>query len=59
MDILYQYIVSQELVAKMDAELDLKAMYSKAAGDPLNAFKPGGKIEDLVAYWQRMVKVEL
>jgi len=57
MDILYQYIVSQELVAKMDQELDLKAMFSKATDDPLNAFKPNGTIEDLLAYWQHMVKV--
>ncbi len=57
MDILNQFIISQELVAKIDAELDLKAMYSRAADDPLNAFVKDGTIEDLVEYWQRMVLV--
>ena len=57
MDILNQFIISQELVAKIDAELDLKAMWSKAGDDPLNGFNESGTIEDLVAYWQRMVLV--
>ena len=58
MDILNQFIVSQELVAKLDAELDLKSIWSKPADDPLNAFDPDGTIEDLVDYWQRMVLVD-
>lgn len=58
MDILNQFVVSQELVAKIDAELDLKAMWSKAKDDPLNAFKKDGTIEDLVAFWERMVLVD-
>ena len=57
MDILNQFIISQELVAKIDADLDLKAIWSKAGDDPLNGFNEGGTIEDLVAYWQRMVLV--
>lgn len=57
MDILNQFILSQELVAKLDKEMDLKAIFSKAAGDPLNAFVKDGTIEDLVAFWQRMVIV--
>ena len=57
MDILSQFIISQELVAKLDRELNLKAIYSKPSDDPLNAFVKDGTIEDLVAYWQRMVIV--
>lgn len=57
MDILNQFIVSQELVAKVDAEVDLRAMYTKAENDPLNAFHPEGTIEDLVKFWERMVLV--
>ena len=57
MDILNQFIVSQELVAKIDADLDLKTIYSKHPNDPLNAFDADGTIEDLVAYWQRMVLI--
>ena len=57
MDILNQFIISQELVAKVDRELDLKAIYSKARDDPLNAFTSKGTIEDLLSYWQRKVIV--
>ena len=57
MDILNQFIISQELVAKIDTDLDLKAIWSKADNDPLNGFYAAGTIEDLVAYWQRMVLV--
>lgn len=57
MDILSQFIVSQELVARLDSQLDLKAIYSKPQGDPLNSFPKGGTIENLLAYWQRMVIV--
>lgn len=57
MDILNQFIISQELVAKIDADLDLKTIWSKAGDDPLNAFNEDGTIEDLVDYWQRMVLV--
>jgi len=57
MDILSQFIISQELVGRLDSQLDLKAIYSKPQGDPLNRFARGGTIEKLVAYWQRMVIV--
>ena len=57
MDILNQFIISQELVAKLDKQLDLKAIFSKAKDDPLNSFNKDGTIEDLLAYWQRMVIV--
>lgn len=57
MDILSQFIVSQELVTRLDKQLDLKTIYSKPQGDPLSRFAPGGTIEDLLAYWQRMVIV--
>lgn len=58
MDILNQFVVSQELVSKIDAELDLKAIWSKPQNDPLNAFQPDGTIEDLVKYWERMVLID-
>jgi capsular polysaccharide transport system permease protein len=57
MDILNQFIISQELVAKIDRQLNLEAMFSKPGADPLNAFHPEGTIEDLVKYWQKMVIV--
>ncbi len=56
-DILYEYIQSQEMVEMVDARLDLRAIYSKPDGDPYFAFDPGGNTEDMVAYWNRMVKI--
>jgi capsular polysaccharide transport system permease protein len=55
-DILYEYLSSQKLVADMDAKLDLRAMWSKPEGDPYFAFDTSGSIEDLVDYWQSMVR---
>jgi capsular polysaccharide transport system permease protein len=58
-DILYQFIQSQELVSKIDAEIDLRKIWSKAdpKNDPVFAYHPPGTIEDLMHYWPRMVKV--
>ena len=57
MDILNQFIVSQELVTRIDRKLDLRHIYSKPQNDPLMAFDPKGSVEDLVKYWQRMVLI--
>ncbi|RYH01076.1 sugar transporter [Salipiger sp. IMCC34102] len=58
-DILYEYISSQEMVRKVDVALDLRQIYSVHADtDPLMSFNPdGATIEDLVDFWQRMVRV--
>ena len=57
-DILYEFIRSQALVAQIDAELDLRSYYSRhLKADPIFAFDPDGTIEDLTAYWQRMVRI--
>lgn len=57
-DILYEFIRSQELVAKIDARLDLRALYARhAVIDPVFAFDRGGTIEDLTSYWSRMVRI--
>lgn len=55
-DILYEFLRSQKLVADMDARLDLRKIWSKPKGDPIFSFDSSGSIEDLVDYWQRMVK---
>lgn len=55
-DILYEYLRSQKLVADMDAKLDLRAIWSKPDSDPVFAFDTDGSIEDLLDYWQRMVR---
>lgn len=56
-DILYEFIQSQELVKNLDDELDLKARYSKPDNDPFYSFDESGTIEDLVDYWDSMVKI--
>ena len=55
MDILYQFVSSQELVTRVDKKLDLRALYSKPKNDPLLTFPADGKIEDLVTFWGKMV----
>lgn len=57
-DILYEYIGSQEMVADLDARLDLRAMFTRYHdSDPLLSFDPDGTIEDLTRYWNRMLRV--
>jgi capsular polysaccharide transport system permease protein len=55
-DILFQFLQSQRLVTDLDAQLDLRAIWSKPESDPWFAFN-GGATEDLVDYWSRMVQV--
>lgn len=58
-DILYKFIQSQGLVASIDAQLDLRALWAKADPDvdPVFAYHGPGTIEDMLDYWIRMVKV--
>lgn len=57
-DILYDYIHSQELVQDLDAEIDLRTIYSREWGtDPLFSFDPDGSVEDLVSHWERVVRI--
>ncbi|OWV39265.1 hypothetical protein CDZ95_27085 [Mameliella alba] len=56
-DILYEFLQSQKLVEDIDAEIDLRAIWSKPSGDPVFAFDNDGTIEDLVEHWNRMVKI--
>jgi capsular polysaccharide transport system permease protein len=56
-DILYEYIQSQDLVARIDEKIDLRTIFSKPAFDPVFALRADSSIEDLVSYWQRMVKI--
>ncbi len=57
-DILYKFIHGQAIVSQLDKKLDLRALYARPyKQDPIFAFNPKGKIEDLVSYWRRMVKI--
>jgi len=58
-DILYKFLQSQELVATVDAALDLRTIWSKADPevDPVFAYHPPGTIEDLQDHWLRKVSI--
>ena len=57
-DILYEFIRSQEIVSLINDELDLRRLYAlKVNEDPVFGFEASGTIEDLTAYWQRMVRI--
>jgi capsular polysaccharide transport system permease protein len=57
-DILYEYIRSQELVQLIRDDLDIVGHYSQHwPDDPAFALRPDATIEDLVDYWQRIVRI--
>lgn len=58
-DILYKFLQSQELVAAVDAQLDLRRIWATAdpSVDPVFAYHGPGTIEDLRAHWQRKVAI--
>ncbi len=56
-DILYKFIQSQTMVERVTNRIDLVAIYSVPDNDPFFAYDPSKKFEDLVEYWQRMVKI--
>ena len=55
MDIVFEFIRSQELMNRVDAKLDLRKIYGKPRDDVLMRFDPEGSVEDLQTYWQSMV----
>lgn len=57
-DILYEFIQSQEIIEAIDEKLDLVSSYSaRWPNDPIFAIWPSASIEDLIWYWQRIVRV--
>lgn len=57
-DILFEYVRSQELVRRVDEEIDLRSLYGAVYDeDPLFGLDPEATIEELVDYWQRVVRV--
>lgn len=55
-DVLFEFIRSQPMVEAVDLRLDLRRIYG-VSGDPVFALESDPTIEDLTAYWRRMVKV--
>jgi capsular polysaccharide transport system permease protein len=57
-DILYEFIQSQKIVRAIDERINLRAHYAAPwPRDVLFAIWPEASIEDLVWYWQRIVRI--
>jgi capsular polysaccharide transport system permease protein len=57
-DILYEFILSQEMVRKVETALNLSQRYAVLTDlDPVFGYHNDGTIEDLADYWQRMVRI--
>lgn len=57
-DILYDFLRSEDIVARIDREIDLRSRFSKAwPEDFVFALSPGEPIEKLARYWRRQVRV--
>jgi capsular polysaccharide transport system permease protein len=57
-DILYEFIQSQTLVAQMESKFGLRRLYSAPYdSDPIFALKPDASLEELVEYWQRILRI--
>ncbi|HVL21559.1 MAG TPA: sugar transporter, partial [Amaricoccus sp.] len=56
-DILFEYIRSQKIVEEIDPELNLRAIYNRAEGDPVFTLGDDPAIEALHRHWRQMVEV--
>ena len=56
-DILFEYIRSQEIVAEVEREIDLRAIFNRKPEDWVFSLGEGRTIEDLLGHWRRMVSV--
>lgn len=53
------FLRSRSMVDRMEQEMDLRRIFGRAQSDPIFGFSPSASDEDLVAYWNRQVKVDL
>lgn len=56
-DILYEFIQGQKLIRLIDADLDLRTLYSRPENDPYFSLPNDASIEDLVEYWADMARI--
>jgi capsular polysaccharide transport system permease protein len=56
-DILYKFIQSRDLVERVNENLDLREIWSKALDDPIFSYRGGGALEDLVKEWESKVRI--
>lgn len=57
--VVVDYLRSRAMVDALQQHLDLRQMFGVGARDPVFALPEGASAEDLVAYWNRQVKVAL
>lgn len=57
--VLYDYIRSQALMEKVDARLDLRRIFNLHPGDVVFSLGDDATTEDMLDYWQSMVRVTL
>lgn len=55
-DILYEFIQSKEMVMRVDAQMNLREIFTRPEFDPVFALKDNASIEELVDYWPRMLR---
>jgi capsular polysaccharide transport system permease protein len=58
-NVLFDFIRSQRIVEIIDAKLDLRTMFNRHPDDLWFSLGKDASIEDLLAYWRRMVSVDL
>ncbi len=57
-DVLYEFIQSQQMARRVQAQLDLKTHYTQYwEEDPVFSIWPDASIEELVWFWQRVVRI--
>lgn len=56
-DVLYKFIQSRDLVERVDKRLNLRAIWSKAPGDPIFGFRGNDTMESLASEWERKVRI--
>lgn len=57
-DVLYAYIQSQQIVERIQEQLDIRAHFSENWGiDPVFSIWPDASIEDLLWFWGRIMRV--
>ena len=57
-NVLYAYVHSQQLVERVQEQVDIRTLYSEYwDSDPVFSLWPDATIEDLLWFWQRMVVV--
>ena len=58
-NVLFDYIRSQKMVETADTKLDLRGMFNRDPRDFVFSLGKDPSIEHLLAYWRRMVAVDL